>query len=97
MTRLPRKQAIGLDALIEQYLDQSGLRAGVETQRIFSAWDQASGAAKYTIKKFYRAGKLYITVDSSVVRSQLLFQKDALIEKICAITKSDSVKELILK
>jgi hypothetical protein len=35
------------------------------------AWDQASGAAPYTIKRYFRDGKLFITLSSSVLCSQL--------------------------
>ena len=84
-------------------LRQKMRMAGMDT-----AWDAASGAARYTVRRFYRDGKLYITVDSSVVRSQLSFQRDALLKKINALLAEDSlftrddarvgfVKELILK
>lgn len=108
MSRVPRKTAITVDEALKAFLRQSRLTAGLNTQRIFSAWDQASGAGLYTVRRFFRDGKLYITVNSSVVRSQLLFQKDALVEKINSILSDDIlfdgedkavgfVKELILK
>ena len=70
--------------------------------------DAASGAGRYTVRRYFRDGKLYITVDSSVVRSQLSFQRDVLLEKINALLAQDElftcddprsgcVKELILK
>jgi len=78
------------------------------SRRIYSAWAAASGADAYTLKRYYRDGKLYITVDSSVVRNQLSCQKQILIDKINAILTEDPlfirkesdtvfVKELILK
>lgn len=108
MSRVPRKTAITIEEALKAYLRQNKLTAGLNTQRIFSAWDDASGAGPYTVRRFFRDGKLYITVNSSVVRSQLLFQKAALIEKINSILEKDIlfdgedkavglVKELILK
>ncbi|MBP5625406.1 MAG: DUF721 domain-containing protein [Bacteroidales bacterium] len=93
---------------IQEYLKAARLTSGLNTQRIFAAWDAASGAGRYTVRRFFRDGKLYITVDSSVVRSQLSFQRDTLIEKINALLAQDElftqddarvgcVKELILK
>ncbi len=84
------------------------IASGLNTRRVFAAWDQASGAAQYTIKRYFRGGKLYITLNSSVVRNQLSFQKDALVEKINLLldrdnlfTKEDPrvswVQEIILK
>ena len=62
----------------------------------------------YTSKRFYKDGKLYITVNSSVARSQLQFQKEILVERINEnlrqdelFTKDDKlvgyVKQLIIK
>ena len=108
MTRVARKTALPLSELIHEYLRASKLTSGLNTQRIFAAWDAASGAGRYTIRRFFRDGKLYITVDSSVVRSQLSFQRDALLAKVNALLAQDDmftrgegekdiVKELILK
>ena len=108
MSRVSRKSAVPLGALIQKYLKASRLGSGHNTQRIFAAWDAASGAARYTVRRFFRDGKLYITVDSSVVRSQLSFQRQALLDKVNALLAEDElyirdrsggdvVKELILK
>ena len=108
MSRVARKTALPLSELIQEYLRTSKLTSGLNTQRIFAAWDAASGAGRYTIRRFFRDGKLYITVDSSVVRSQLAFQRDTLMAKVNALLAqdelftrsegdSDTVKELILK
>ena len=91
MTRLPRKNAIPIGDVLKEFIKANHLTKGLNTQRVFKAWDEASGAARYTLRRFYRDGKLFITVDSSVVRSQLLFQKDALIEKMNSILNNDSL------
>ena len=108
MSRVSRKSAVPLGELIQEYLKSSRLGSGHNTQRIFAAWDAASGAARYTLRRFFRDGRLYITVDSSVVRSQLSFQRQALLDKVNALLAEDElfirdasgggvVKELILK
>ncbi|NLZ18933.1 MAG: DUF721 domain-containing protein [Bacteroidales bacterium] len=109
MSRVSRKNAVPLGELIQEFLKSSRLGSGHNTQRIFAAWDAASGAGRYTVRRFFRDGRLYITVDSSVVRSQLSFQRAALLEKVNALLAEDElfirdraaaggvVKELILK
>ena len=67
----------------------SGAGATHNSRRIFSAWDEASGAGAYTIRRFYRDGILYITMKSSVLATQLSMQKGALTEKINAILSDD--------
>lgn len=106
--RIARRSAIGIDEALRLMLKDSRLSSGHNTARIFEAWDQASGAAQYTLKRYFRDGRLYITVSSSAVRSQLYFQKDALLEKLNALLEGDGmfikddprvgfVRELILK
>ena len=104
----PRKEALGMGQLIPLYIRTLKLSAGLNTQRVFAAWDAVSGAAPYTLRKFYRDGRLYVTVSSSMVRSHLDFQKPALIRAMNVFLEKDDlfvkdydkvglVKELVLK
>ncbi len=106
--RLHRKEAMSMDEIVHQYIKSMKIAAGLNTQRIFAAWDACSGAAPFTLRRFFRDGKLYITLDSSVTRNQLYFQKDVLLEKMNAFLSKDElftednrtvsyIKELILK
>lgn len=79
---LSRKEAVGIGGLISDYIKEMGLAPGMNTHRIFEAWDACSGAAGYTLKRFFRSGTLYITVSSSVIRNQLYFQRDLLVGKM---------------
>lgn len=84
-----------------------GLAPELDRRRIYAAWDDASGAGPYTVRRYFKDGRLYVTVNSSVLRSQLYFQKAALLEKMNALLRDDGllaassgrvyVKELILK
>ena len=97
-----------MDKIVEAYIKSMKIAAGLNTQRVFAAWDACSGAGPYTLRRFYRGGKLYITLSSSVMRSQLFLQRDVLIEKMNAFLTQDVlfttdnktvgfVQELILK
>jgi len=104
----PRKEALGMDQLIPLYIRALKLSAGLNTQRVFAAWDAVSGVAGQTLRKFYRDGKLYVTISSSMIRSHLEFQKPSLIQAMNRFLEKDElfvkdydkvgfVKELILK
>ena len=106
--RIHRKQALSMEELVQQYIKSMKLAAGLNTQRIFEAWDACSGAGPFTLKRFFRDGKLYITLNSSVIRNQLYFQKDSLVEKMNTWLSEDKlftadnrtvnfIRELILK
>ncbi|MBQ0150680.1 MAG: DUF721 domain-containing protein [Bacteroidales bacterium] len=105
---LGRKKALDMSQVIEMYIKSMNLSAGLNTRRIFEAWDQASGAARYTIRRYFRDGKLYVTLNSSMVRNQLSFQKEPLMAAVNQILENDElfikddpkvrfVEEIILK
>ena len=103
-----RKEALSMQEVIEEYIKSAKIASGLNTQRIFAAWDECSGAGPFTLKRYFRSGTLYITLNSSVIRNQLSFQKEALIEKMNATLSGDPlftsdnrtvgfIKELVLK
>ena len=103
-----RKEALSMQKVIEEYIKSAKMASGLNTQRIYAAWDDCSGAGPFTLKRYFRAGTLFITLNSSVIRNQLSFQKEALIEKMNATLSGDSlftpdnrsvgfVKELVLR
>jgi hypothetical protein len=103
-----RKEALTMEEVIEEYIKSAKMASGLNTQRIFAAWDACSGAGPFTLKRYFRSGTLYITLNSSVIRNQLSFQKAALIEKMNATLSEDRlftsdnrtvgyVQELVLK
>ena len=71
-----------MDRLVQEYIKQMKLAAGLNTQRIFAAWDACSGAGPFTLN---------ITLNSSVIRNQLYFQKDVLVEKMNAYLSQDEL------
>ena len=103
-----RKEALTMEEVIEEYIKSAKLASGLNTQRIFAAWDACSGAGSFTLKRYFRSGTLYITLNSSVIRNQLSFQKAELIEKMNATLAGDPlftsdnrtvgyIRELVLK
>jgi len=97
-----------MEQVIDEFIKSAKLASGLNTQRVFAAWDACSGAADFTLKRYFRSGVLYITLNSSVVRNQLYFQKDTLVEKMNAWLSGDRlftadnrtvgfVRELVLR
>lgn len=89
--RIGRKDAKGMEELITQYIREMKLTSGFNRQRIFEAWDAVSGASRYTIDRFFRDGMLYCTISSSVVRNQLYFQRDLLVQKMNEYLDADTM------
>lgn len=83
-----------MSEVIQMYIKSMKISAGLNTRRIFKAWDEASGAAQFTMKRFFRDGKLFITLNSSMARLQLSMQTDLMKERINRILEND---ELFIK
>ena len=105
---ISRKDPIAMEELVPLFLQSMRLSSGLNTRRIYAAWDAVSGAGRHTLRHYYREGKLYITLNSSMVRNQLGFQKAALLDRINETLRQDPlfqrddpfvrfVEELILK
>ena len=99
---MERKEPSSMEELMPQLLS-----SGMNDNIIMSAWDKVTGAAPYTLSKYVKNGVLYCTISSSVVRNQLFFNKDAIVDAINREVLADSlylatpgrkpVKTLILK
>ena len=94
-----RENAKKIDLIIEQFIRSEGLADGLLRVRIFEAWDIVVGedVARYTSNKFFRDGKLFCSIGSSVLRSQLYFQRDTIREQINSLLSGDHVVEIVLK
>lgn len=92
--------------IIEEYVREDNLGDGLLRARIFEAWDlllaslpgisSADAAASLTSRKYFKDGTLTCTITSSVVRSQLLFSKEALRVKLNTLLQEEHVKKLVL-
>jgi len=89
--RIERKNAQLIGDVLPQCIKMMGLSSGMNTHVIFKAWDDVSGAKQYTLNRFFRSGVLYITVNSSVIRSQLYFQIDVLKDKINEYLSNEAI------
>ena len=45
-----RKEALTMEEVIEEYIKSAKMASGLNTQRIFAAWDGCSGAGPFTLK-----------------------------------------------
>ncbi len=80
--RMARKEAVGMEELMSQYIRSMKLASGLNRQRVFEAWNDVSGASRYTSSMFFRNGVLYCTMNSSVMRNRLYFMKDDILKMI---------------
>lgn len=77
-----KKEPEPVSDIIPRYLRAMGLADGMNEHLVLEAWDKVSGAAAYTLSKYVKDGVLYCAVSSSVVRNQLSFSAQAIVEAI---------------
>ena len=104
---LRRRDAVGMDELVEEFIRDMKLTAGLNRQRVIQAWNAVSGAGRYTIDVYVKDKVMYCSIGSSMARNQLYFQKDVLLGQINAYLESDDlyvkegeapyIKELVLR
>ena len=106
--KLRRQDAVGMEELVSQFVREMKLTSGLNRQRVADAWAQVSGAGKYTLSTTYERGVLTCFISSSLVRNQLYFQREVLLNKINEYLATDhlftkehegnkAVKMLVLK
>lgn len=88
---LQRRDAVGMDELVEQFIRDMKLASGINRQRVIAAWNSVSGASRYMVDVYLKGKTLYCTIGSSVVRNQLYFQKDVLLAQLNNCLGSDDM------
>lgn len=91
MTRLIRREAVGMDELVEGFIREMKLASGLNRQRVMAAWKAVSGAEQYTLDVFFRDRVLYCTMSSSIARNQLYFQKDGILAQMNQYLENDGM------
>lgn len=92
--KIKRSNAEPMSDVLRLFVAVNHLGAGLYRKAVFDAWDEASSAARYSNYKFLKDGVLYVTVSSSLVRSQLMFQKDVILKKMNGILANSETARL---
>ncbi len=81
--RRKNTESIG-DVLKEFFNENKFFRQKLAESRVISAWPKVLGTAlaSYTTNIYLRNGILYVHLNSSVLRSELLMAKELLIKKL---------------
>ena len=89
--RLRRKDAVGMDQLVQDFLREMKISSGVNRQRAAEAWSIVSGASRYTLDVSLDKGILYVRLNSSMARNELYFQRDILKQRINEFLANDEL------
>jgi hypothetical protein len=90
---------ISLQDAIQQFLQKSRLKSGIQALRIEDIWEDVMGKtiAKYTDKIQIINHTLYITSSVAPLKNELLYQKEKIIERVNEALGEKLVKEVVVK
>lgn len=88
-----------ISSLIEQFIKEQGLEDGLNRVRIYRVMDMIIGekAASYIASKYFSKGILYCNVTSSILRSQLMFQKHEIISQMNKMLNGEIIADIVLR
>lgn len=89
--RMGRKEAVGMESLVAQFIREMKLSSGINQVRVTDAWNTASGASRYTLSVSYVGTFVYVTLSSSMARNQLYYQRDLIMQKMNEILAADAL------
>ena len=94
-----RSKTISLAEAMKDYIKEMNLEGKLNEIGIINSWEETVGKAiaSRTSKLYIKDQVLYVHLNSSVVRSELLMLRQALKEKLNEKAGSEVIKDIVLK
>ena len=90
---------LSLQEAMQQFLQKSKLKTGIQAARIESVWEKLMGVtiAKYTSSIKIVGHTLFITSEVAPLKSELLYQKETIIERINEELGEKLITEVVIR
>jgi len=94
---MPRSNEISLKDAIDQLLNAYKLKPKLDETKLTERWGNIVGEMirKHTLQIFVKNKKLYIKLDSSVIRQEMMYSKSTIIDKVNAELGGRIVEEIV--
>lgn len=94
-----RSNTQNIAEVIRNYLEKTQLEGKLKEVKVVNSWEELVGKtiARRTNKLYIKNKKLYLHVNSSIVKNELLMLRETIKEKINAKAGEEIVKEIVLK
>ncbi len=89
--KIEKKTAQGAGDLALAYIKYLKAGPALNTHRIFETWYQVSGMKAYTLRLFFKDGRLFVTMNSAAARVAMKNQTEAIRLKINEKLKEDTL------
>lgn len=74
---------------MKEVIKENRMDRDLNVHKVSEVWSAVTGAGRYTIDVTYSKGTLYCTLNSSMARNELYFQKDAIVKEINSRLKDE--------
>ena len=93
-----RGEIKNISKVLEDVISQKHFKVGIDNLRVQEAWVKTMGnnIQKYTYSVKFKKGILYIKLKSSVLKEELIFEKNKVINLINQELGKEYVKKLVL-
>ncbi|MDA7803214.1 DUF721 domain-containing protein [Crocinitomix sp.] len=93
------QDSIPMKEALDGFFKALGMEDKMNETRVLSKWEELMGdaVAKRTTNKYIREKKLYLEINSSVMRDELQQQKAAIIVKVNACAGKELITDIFLK
>jgi predicted nucleic acid-binding Zn ribbon protein len=94
-----RKNTQKLSEVIEKYLEALDVDGKLKEVRLIRSWEKVVGRliARKTERIYIHEGKLFVTMNSSIARSELSMIRQSLVEKLNQEAGDQVITDIVLK
>ena len=94
-----RTESISMKDAIGEFLERNRLKKKFDQTEVISLWKTMFGpvVANRTTQLFFRDGKLFVSLSSSVLRQELSMNKAKIIQSLNEEMNQEVVKEIVFK
>lgn len=95
-----KRNAQDLGSILKGIISENSLfQSRLAEQRVLRGWKEVlgDGVAKYTSNLYFKRGVLFVQLNSSVLRAELMMNKKNLIDKLNEYAEMDVIRDIVLR
>ncbi len=95
-----KRNARDLGSILKELMEENTLlKSRIAENRVLRAWKEilGEGVSKYTSNLYIKRGVLFVHLNSSVLRAELMMNKKGLIEKLNEYAEMDIIRDIVMR
>ena len=95
-----KRNAQDLGSILKEIMEENSmLKSRIAEHRVLRAWKEilGEGVSKYTSNLYFKRGVLFVHLNSSVLRAELMMNKKSLIKKLNEYAEMDIIRDIVLR